>query len=142
MKRLIDYAMSFVGTSYRWAGDDPMGGFDCSGLVQEILSSVGEDPVGDQSSHSLYLHFKRYGKIKEGNVACAGDLAFFGTQVKVSHIAFCIDAYRMIEAGGGGRKVRNKQDAEFYNAYVRVRPIDSRSDLIAIIKPEYRFLDW
>lgn len=142
MNRLVDYALSFVGLPYRWGGDDPILGFDCSGFVQEILASVGEDPKGDQNAHSLFLHFKRYGTIQKGNISGEGDLAFFGTQSRVTHIAFCIDKYRMVEAGGGGSLIRTREDAEIKNAYVRVRPIDTRFDLVSIIRPEYQFLNW
>lgn len=138
MNNLASYALSFVGTPYRWGGDDPMGGFDCSGLVQEILAAVGEDPPGDQSSHTLYLHFSRYGIIRDNDIVSAGDLAFFGTTSRIIHVTFCIDDCRMIEAGGGGRHVMRPKDAEEHNAYVRVRPINSRSDLVKIIGPNYQ----
>ena len=138
MKALTKYGLSFVGTPYRWGGDDPMGGFDCSGFIQEMLSSVGEDPAGDQTAHSLFLHFKRYGTIKES--ACEGDLAFFGSERKIGHVVYCLDSYRMLEAGGGNSFTRTQKDAEIQNAYIRVRPISVRNDLVAIIEPDYRHI--
>ena len=54
MKKLVDYALSFTKIPYRWAGDDPMAGFDCSGYLQEVLASVGMDPRGDQTSQALH----------------------------------------------------------------------------------------
>ena len=53
MQTLTNYAKSFIGKPYSWAGETPMGGFDCSGLVQTILRSVGLDPAGDQSAQAL-----------------------------------------------------------------------------------------
>ena len=137
MDRLIDYAMQHVGLPYRWGGDDPMRGYDCSGFVQEILASVGEDPAGDQTADSLYRHFSRYGKLQQPD---AGALAFFGSGTKITHVTFCIDNFRMIEAGGGGSKVKTVEDAARQNAYIRVRPISLRSDLVETIMPDYDFL--
>lgn len=138
IEHLVDYALSFVGTPYRWGGDDPMSGFDCSGLTQEILAAAGEDPVGDQTAHTLYLHFKRYGIIRAIDADPeAGDLAFYGTNFRITHVGFCIDSYCMVEAGGGGRRTRTEKDAETQNAYVRLRPIRRRSDLVAILSPHY-----
>lgn len=114
-----------------------MQGYDCSGFVQELLASVGEDPSGDQTAHSLYKHFKRYGKESSPESGC---LAFFGSHERIGHVTFCIDRFRMIEAGGGGSKVKTREDAALKNAYIRIRPISNRSDLVAIIKPEYDFL--
>lgn len=115
-----------------------MTGFDCSGLVQEILASVGEDPPGDQTAHTLFLYFQRHGDPGKKDLPASGDLAFFGSECKISHVGFCIDRFRMVEAGGGGRDVRNRKEAAAKNAYIRVRPIDSRRDLVDIIAPKYR----
>ena len=142
MQRLIDYAMQFVGGPYKWGGDDPMAGFDCSGFIQELLASVGEDPPGDQTAHSLYRYFKRYGTIRTSTAPYPGNLAFFGSENQVGHVSMCIDSHRIIEAGGGGRNVKTIEDAKKYNAYIRVRPIDLRSDLVAVIGPNYQFMNW
>ena len=97
MHTLISYALSFVGTPYIWGGASPDQGFDCSGLVQEILRAAGEDHKGDQTAQALYNHFDKngdYGKLM------AGSLVFFGKDTKhISHVGFMIDEYRMIEAG-------------------------------------------
>lgn len=135
MTSLVQYALSFVGLPYLWAGDDTINGFDCSGLVQEILASAGVDPKGDQTAQGLYDALE--GTSKHGSV-CVGALAFYGESVrKISHVAFCIDQYRMVEAGGGGSKTVTLQDAAAQNAYVRVRLIKSRKDLVATLKPQY-----
>lgn len=139
MEGLVEYATSFVGLPYRWGGDDPMAGFDCSGLVQEILASVGEDPAGDQTAHTLYRHFSRHGYTPPENEWRAGDLAFFGTQQKIRHVGFCVDSFRMVEAGGGGSNIHTLQDAEQANAYIRIRPVKQRTDFYHRLRPEYIF---
>lgn len=135
MKLLTQYALSFAGLPYRWGGDDPIDGFDCSGLVQEILASVGADPPGDQTAQTLFEHFRRQGRIA---TAQAGALVFYGkNRDLVTHVAFCLDRYRVIEAGGGGAKTKTRMDAALQNAFVRVRPFDHRPDIVAIWMPEY-----
>lgn len=135
MDSLIRYAEAHLLLPYKWGGDDPIYGYDCSGFVQEVLQSVGVDPVGDQTAHGLWKYFWGNGILL--NVAKAGALAFYGTTTKITHIAFCIDELRCIEAGGGGSKTHNAEDAAKQNAYLRIRPIRRRKDLQMIIMPKY-----
>lgn len=134
MELLIQYAMSFIGVPYKWGGENPISGFDCSGLVQEILRSVGLDPPGDQTAQMLYMHF-----LKDSyDAKDAGALAFYGESLrKITHIAMMIDPLRIIEAGGGGSKTKTKEDADLANAFVRIRPLNHRSDLLAVLMPNY-----
>ena len=134
MNFLIAYALEMVGTPYRWGGETPRG-FDCSGLVQELLRSVGLDPPGDQTAQALYDYFSTKGHYNKHG---AGSLAFYGKSVsEITHVAMMIDNYRIIEAGGGGSKTLTPQDAERDNAFVRLRLLKHRNDLVAVIKPEY-----
>ena len=134
MNLLIQYAMSFVGVSYRWGGENP-NGMDCSGLVQEILRAAGIDPPGDQTAQALYDHFVSK---SSHNAFAAGAIAFYGQSIiKISHVAFMIDPYRIIEAGGGGSKTRTKEDADLQNAFVRVRLVKHRNDFLGTLKPNY-----
>ena len=139
MEILRQYAMQFVGTPYKWGGDDPIDGFDCSGFIQELLASVGVDPQGDQTAQKLFDHFEKYG---QWNIYKCGALAFYGKSVaEITHVAMMIDTYRIIEAGGGGSKTKSKQDAADQNAYVRVRLLRNRKDLVAVILPRYSTID-
>lgn len=135
MKLLIEYALQHVGLPYRWGGDDPVDGYDCSGLVQELLASVGMDPRGDQTAHGLYSYFRLHGVLTLHPQA--GALAFYGTRKKITHVGFCLDGESMLEAGGGGSKTKTKNDAARQNAYIRIRPIKRRNDLVGIYMPEY-----
>lgn len=135
---LYDYALSFLGLPYKWGGDDPIEGYDCSGFVQELLSSVGLDPKYDQTAQALYDHFYNDG-IYSGS--SFGALVFYGSGIKkISHVAFALSETLMIEAGGGGSSTHNKDDAAQANAYIRIRPIDSRKDLIGFFMPKYSWL--
>jgi len=138
MNDLIAYAMCFVGLPYHWGGDDTIEGFDCSGLVQEILASVGKDPPGDQTADGLFRHFINNGTM---DLRKPGALAFFGQLGKgITHVGFMVDSWRMLEAAGGGSKTRTLADAAKHNAYIRIRPITNRVDLVKVIMPDYKII--
>lgn len=135
MDFLIQYAMSFLGVPYKWGGSTPIDGIDCSGLVQEILASAGLKPPGDNTAQGLYNVFSHTGSF---NVFAPGALSFYGaSSLAIVHVGFIIDPYRMIEAGGGGASVQTKDDAINHEAFVKIRLIKHRPDLICTIKPNY-----
>jgi cell wall-associated NlpC family hydrolase len=135
MKTLIDYAKSFIGKPYIWGGEGPTG-FDCSGLVQEILRSVGEDPKGDQTAQAIHDYFLINGAVT--SKCLPGALCFYGkSNLSITHIAFAIDYYRIVEAGGGDSTCTSEQSANKKSAMVRMRPHNFRKDLQAMIIPEY-----
>jgi cell wall-associated NlpC family hydrolase len=139
MKTLIEYAKSFIGTNYLWGGNNAIEGFDCSGLVQEILASVGLDPEGRDTAQSLYNILKVGASQK--NVCEAGTIIFYGKDTSnITHIAFAIDGHRIIEAGGGGSKTVDKNSAAKISAQVRIRPYNRRKDIAAMLLPIYP--DW
>ena len=135
MDHLIDYAKSFLGVPYKWGGSNPISGADCSGLLQLILAGAGMDPPGDQTAQSLYDHFVKTSTV---GVYAAGALAFYGSDFgHIIHVAFMIDQYRIIEAGGGGSGTRTKDDADHQNAFVRMRLVKHRKDFLTTLKPRY-----
>lgn len=131
------YALQFVGVPYLWGGDDPMSGLDCSGLVQILLESAGQDPVGDQTAQALYNYFSKHG---EYGVIDTGSLSFYGkSHDRIIHVGFLLDKTTMIEAAGGGARTVDEAAAIAQNAFVKLSPVKKRSDLVAIIRPRYVF---
>ncbi len=146
MRILELHALSFLGQPYIWGGDDPSG-FDCSGLVIEILQGCGMLPRTmyrlanqsaipyDATAQELFSRFEKDGVIAQKGL---GALAFFGRDKNsIRHVGFMLDNKRMIEAGGGGKRVKSYEDAVKYNAFIRIRPLTWRKDLFMIIKPRY-----
>lgn len=131
--RFYNYVLSFLNIPYKWGGNNPLTGFDCSGLTQELLSYFGMDPAGDQTANDLYQHFQMYGQKSKPDL---GVLLFFGTTFRVIHVAMALDDYRMIEAGGGGSNTVDLESAKKQDAFIRVRPISHRKDLVEMIKPK------
>jgi len=136
MKELIDYAKSFIGVPYIYGGQNPAFGVDCSELVQEILRSIGLDPKGDQTAQMLYDYFQLNGHVTDSPKP--GALLFYGQSAeKITHIAFAISDNQLIEAGGGDSTTTSLEAASHKAAFVRIRPVTHRKDLIAILYPIY-----
>jgi murein DD-endopeptidase len=136
LKSLIN---NFLGKPYIWGGSTPMQGFDCSGLVLELLKSVGIYPSrGDTSAQGLADYFKAIaGRPMQLNF---GDLIFFGADPRnVTHVGFALNDELFVEAGGGTSTTVDMASAIAQNAFIRVRPVISRKDLVAIASPNYKF---
>ena len=129
----VDYAKHFIGTPYRWGGDDPMVGFDCSGLIVEVLQGIGILPHGrDYSAHDLYTIFKS--NIVE--LGYAGCLAFwFDAAGHAVHVMLMVDDMFAIGADGGGSRTITTEDAIRQNAFIKIRPLDYRKGPRIIVDP-------
>ena len=134
MDLLIEYALGFVGRPYIWGGSG-LPGFDCSGLVQELLKFLGACPPGDSTAQGLFDHFEA--NARQNSFTC-GALAFFGESVtRITHVGMLLNSNQMIEAGGGNSTCTSPEMAAKLNAFVRIRPIKSRKDLVAVLRPSY-----
>jgi cell wall-associated NlpC family hydrolase len=94
-------AIGLVGTPYRWGGNTPAGGFDCSGLVTYIyLTSTGMRlPRTSQEMAALDKP-----KIREDELA-SGDLVFFGRS-HITHVGVYVGKGRFVHAPNSGGTVR------------------------------------
>ncbi|HXH00924.1 MAG TPA: C40 family peptidase, partial [Xanthomonadaceae bacterium] len=75
-------AISLVGTPYRYGGNTPEGGFDCSGLVAYVFRDVLDLRLPRSSRELAGVQGP---PIAPDRLASA-DLVFFGTQEAVSHV--------------------------------------------------------
>lgn len=132
---LFYYAMRMVGLPYIWGGDDAIAGFDCSGLVQELLLAAGPLRKGtDYNAQGLWDLFDTGAIV----LPKFGALAFYGENAhKITHVGFCLNDQLKIEAGGGGHTTLTRDDAIAQNACVRIRPIKARADLMGFRMPAY-----
>lgn len=95
------HAIGLVGTPYRYGGNTPAGGFDCSGLVGYVFHhSTGRAlPRTTRDIAALQAD-----KVKESELR-AGDLVLFG-QRQVSHIGIYVGEGRFVHAPSSGGTVR------------------------------------
>jgi len=124
------YAYKFIGTFYSWGGDDPSG-FDCSGFIVEILKSVAIlKRKTDYTAQGLWDKFKD----KQVEKPYAGCLVFWGND-RAIHIEMCINKDLSIGACGGGSRTITKQDAINHNAFIKVRPWNTRFNIKGFADP-------
>lgn len=130
-RRVVSYLQCWIGTPYLWAGDD-FSGFDCSGLVLEVLKSVGLVKHSiDVTANYLYLTFYKQKKKKGG----AGCLVFWFKGNVAIHVEMMVDELHVVGASGGGSKTKTIADAIKHNAFVKMRPISYRGDNYKICDP-------
>lgn len=136
---LVEYARQFLGRSYIYGSNGP-DTFDCSGLMCFLLRReglVGEKE--DLSASGLYDKFKRSGQHQSAPYP-SGTLLFYGrSQESITHVALVIDAYHVLECGGGNEKTDSTEKAKALGACVRERSIHHRSDVVRAVQPPYPF---
>lgn len=106
---------------YRWGGDDPVWGFDCSGMVIEGLKAAGIfDRDKDDTAAGLAQRYKMIEPPYQ-----AGTLLFWGAPA-ITHVEAVWDVINghpfTIGASGGGSATRTAEAAARFNAYVKIRP--------------------
>lgn len=95
-ERAAKIALEAVGVPYRWGGESPGGGFDCSGLVRWTYLRLGIELP--HSSYALYSTGKSVSRahMKPGDV-----LVFSG----LGHVGLYVGRGRMVHAPQSGRLV-------------------------------------
>jgi cell wall-associated NlpC family hydrolase len=94
--RAARYARRLLGVPYRYGGDSPGSGFDCSGLVRYVFGHFGVD-----LPHSSYADYGLGRQVSRGSLR-PGDLVFFDG---VGHVGLYVGAGRFIHAPHSGTTV-------------------------------------
>ncbi|MCC6380562.1 MAG: C40 family peptidase [Burkholderiales bacterium] len=98
---LVIYALGLVGVRYRYGGETPEGGLDCSGLVRHVFGQV--------AGIALPRTSKELARIGEPVVRAdlrAGDLVFFNTRgFAYSHVGIFLGDGRFVQAPSRGSAV-------------------------------------
>ena len=95
-------AISLVGTPYRYGGNTPEGGFDCSGLVNYVYRDMLDLRLPRTSRE---LSAWQGPRIPEDRLSAA-DLVFFGQGGQVSHVGIYVGEGRFVHAPSTGGTVR------------------------------------
>ncbi len=95
-------AIGLVGTPYRWGGNTPESGFDCSGLVDYVFRTEAGMALPRTSRGIAAVDAP---KISRSDLQ-AGDLLFFGRRHRVSHVAIYVGNGRFVNAPDAGGTVR------------------------------------
>ena len=101
IQALLAKATTLLGTPYRWGGESPENGFDCSGLVGYVYRTVlGMDlpRVSRQMATT--------GEKVDRTALAPGDLVFFGRRGRVNHVGIYVGEGRFLHAPSRGKDVR------------------------------------
>ena len=128
---MVRTALAYLGTPYRWGGDDPSG-FDCSGLVIECLRSVGLMEQIDLLADELYCRLRPH-EVENPDSGCL--VFWLNSSGLAYHVGLCLDPWYQISAGGGDRSTITASNAWDRNAYVRIRPISTSDPLCRFCDP-------
>jgi cell wall-associated NlpC family hydrolase len=95
-------AIGLVGTPYRYGGNTPDSGFDCSGLVNYVFRDMLDLRLPRTSRELAAMQGP---KIATNRLAPA-DLVFFGAGGEVSHVGIYVGEGRFVHAPRTGGTVR------------------------------------
>jgi hypothetical protein len=121
-EEIVRTATRYIGVPYRWGGESPRTGFDCSGLTMVVYRLNGLDLP--RSSRQQW----RFGRRIDRSRLQKGDLVFFATSggSSVSHVGIYTGANKFLHAPGRGRQI---QAASLSSKYYRARYVGARSYL-------------
>ena len=95
-------AISLVGTPYRYGGNTPDGGFDCSGLVNYVYRDMLDLRLPRSSRDLAAVQGPRLAPER----LAPADLVFFGANGSVSHVGNYVGEGRFVHAPSTGGTVR------------------------------------
>jgi cell wall-associated NlpC family hydrolase len=81
---LIREANKLIGVDYRYGGTSPSRGFDCSGFTSYVFGKLNIEIPRTSTDQS------RAGKRKKIKDADVGDLVFFGTGNRITHVGIAV----------------------------------------------------
>lgn len=94
-------ALSLVGTPYRYGGNSPEAGFDCSGLVGYVYRDVLDRALPRTTAELAHA-----GPDVAPQRLAAGDLVVFGPPGRVNHVGIYVGEGRFVHAPSTGGTVR------------------------------------
>jgi hypothetical protein len=103
-------AMALVGTPYRYGGNTPVSGFDCSGLVRYVVQRAASVNLPRTAAE-----MGRRGIPLERREVASGDLVFFNTTGQPnSHVGIYVGQNRFVHAPATGGTVRLEDMTKSY----------------------------
>ena len=107
---LAVYALGLLGVRYRFGGESPESGLDCSGLVRHVFQQVTGVALPRTANE-----MSRVGNGIARHELEPGDLVFFNTRrMPFSHVGIYLGGNRFVHAPARGREV---EVADFGNRY-------------------------
>ena len=136
---LAFYALSLSGTPYKYGGNSPDTGFDCSGFVGHVFRHTLGISL-PRSAHEII----RLGQAIKINELRPGDLVFYNTLKRAfSHVGIYLGDDRFIHSPskGGGIRVENMQEdywRRHFNGARRITENSSSPDTGSLNNPGFK----
>lgn len=112
-----------MGTPYRWGGNTPDSGFDCSGLIKYVYNDAAGISLPRTTREMIVMRAQSVGKDK----LQTGDLLFFATSggSQVSHAGIYVGEGRFVHAPatGGTVKLDSLNKAYWQKAYLNAKRV-------------------
>lgn len=122
--RLLDFARNYMGVRYRYGGNSPREGFDCSGFACFVFSEFGTQLPRVSADMS------REGRYVGKNELQKGDLVFFatGSSRRINHVGIIIETrpeVLMIHSSSSrGIRIDDINSDYYRKRYVTSRRVD------------------
>ena len=114
--RMIQIATSTIGTPYKWGGDNPQKGFDCSGL----MSFVHKNALGMKIPRTAAKQ-RDASRTISYNQLLPGDMLFFRTGRNSNHVGVYVGNRRFVHAASGSKhvKIASMDNAYWHKRFVK-----------------------
>ena len=122
-------ALGLVGTPYRWGGNTPDSGFDCSGLIGFVYRDAAGIALPRSTRDMLVMRAPNVNREQ----LQTGDLVFFATSggSQVSHAGIYVGEGRFVHAPatGGTVKLDSLDKPYWQKAYLNAKRVIQMSNL-------------
>lgn len=114
---IIENTRSLLGIRYKWAGETPERGVDCSGLVKYVFAKLGIA----LPHHAADLSMLGESVAKDTSDMRPGDLLVFSKlkSKRISHVGIYVGDGMMIHASSGAKQVVETPVLEYRSALLR-----------------------
>lgn len=113
---MVKIAQSTIGTPYKWGGNTPQQGFDCSGLMTYIhKNALGKRIPRTTAQQRDSSRTLSYDQLQPG------DMLFFKTSAKSNHVGIYVGNRKFIHAPSGGKlvKITSMDSSYWFNRFVK-----------------------
>jgi cell wall-associated NlpC family hydrolase len=113
--QMVGIIKSTLGTPYKWGGNNPQRGFDCSGLMSYVHKNAGlkiPRTAAMQRDNSRTIDY---------NQLQPGDMLFFKINSKTNHVGMYIGNRKFIHAPSSGKTVTvaSMDSSYWYKRFVK-----------------------